>query len=125
MKIAVTVERTKTGYSAFAEDLPVYTTGKTLSSLKQQMIEALNLYFERSGKTITEKDLKIQLDLPQFFEFYKVINAKALSERIGMNQSLLAQYIHGHKKPSPVQTQRILKGIHQVGQELAAIRFLM
>ena len=125
MKIAMTVERTKTGYSAFAEDLPVYTTGKTLHSLKQQMIEALNLYFERSGKTITEKDLKIQLDLPQFFEFYKVINAKALSERIGMNQSLLAQYIHGHKKPSSVQTQRILKGIHQVGQELAAIRFLM
>jgi hypothetical protein len=26
-----------------------------------------------------------------------VINAKALSERIGINQRLLAQYIKGHK----------------------------
>ncbi len=122
MRIKMTVEKTRTGYSAFAEDLPVYTTGKDLESLKVQIIEALNLYFEDAGRIITERDLKIQLDLPQFFSFYKVINAKALSERIGMNQSLLAQYIKGHKKPSAAQTQRILNGIQKVGQELASIR---
>ncbi len=124
MRIKATVEKTRTGYSASAEDLPVYTTGKDLESLKVQIIEALNLYFEDTGRIITERDLKIQLDLPQFFSFYKVINAKALSERIGMNQSLLAQYIKGHKKPSAAQTQRILNGIQKVGQELASIRIL-
>ena len=71
-----------------------------------------------------KRNLKITLDLPQFFEFYKVINAKALSERIGMNQSLLAQYIKGIKKPSANQTNRILKGVQQVGHELSSIRFL-
>ena len=125
MKIAMNVEKTKTGYSAYAEKYPVYTVGKSLDELKLQMIEALNLFFEKDGNSITEKDLKISLDLPQFFEFYKVINAKALSDRIGMNQSLLAQYIKGHKKPSPNQTQRILKGVQQIGNELAAIRFLL
>jgi predicted RNase H-like HicB family nuclease len=125
MKIEMIVERTKTGFSAYAEKYPVYTAGKTLVELKNQMLEALNLYFEKEGKTITEKDLKINLDLPQFFLFYKVINAKALSERIGMNQSLLAQYIKGHKKPSATQTQRILNGVQQIGNELAAIRFLL
>jgi hypothetical protein len=40
-----------------------------------------------------------------------------------MNQSLLAQYIKGNKKPSSAQTQRILKGIRQVGRELAEIEF--
>lgn len=99
--------------------------GKSLDELKLQMIEALNLFFEKEGNSITEKHLKISLDLPQFFEFYKVINAKALSDRIGMNQSLLAQYIKGHKKPSPNQTQRILKGVQQIGSELASIRFLL
>ncbi|MBX2887062.1 MAG: hypothetical protein KF829_00270 [Ferruginibacter sp.] len=125
MKIEMIVERTKTGYSAYAEKYPVYTVGTSLDELKSQMIEALNLYFEQKGKTITEENLKITLDLPQFFEFYKVINAKALSERIGMNQSLLAQYIKGNKKPSATQTQRILKGVQQIGSELAAIRFLL
>lgn len=125
MKIEMIVERTKTGYSAYAEKYPVYTVGKSLEELKANMLEALNLNFEKQGKTVREKDLKIILDLPQFFEFYKVINAKALSERIGMNQSLLAQYIKGNKKPSHTQTQRILKGVQQIGNELAAIRFLL
>lgn len=123
MKIEMIIERTKTGYSAYAEKYPVYTVGSSLEELKTNMVEALNLNFERQGKAITEMDLKITLDLPQFFEFYKVINAKALSERIGINQSLLAQYIKGIKKPSPMQTQRILKGVQQVGKELAAIQF--
>ena len=125
MKIEIIVEKTKRGYSAYAENYPVYTAGKTLEDLKSRILEALNLYFEKEGRTVTEKDLKINLDLPQFFEFYKVINAKALSERIGMNQSLLAQYIKGHKKPSSTQTQRILNGIRQIGSELAAIRFIL
>ena len=81
------------------------------------MQAALTLYFEKEGKIITGKDLKITLDLPQFFEFYKVVNAKALSERIGLNQSLLARYIKGNKKPSPTQTQRILKGVQQIGND--------
>jgi len=125
MKIEMIVERTKTGYSAYAEKYPVYTAGSSLEELKANILEALNLYLEKQGKALTEKDLKITLDLPQFFEFYKVINAKALSERIGINQSLLAQYIKGIKKPSSTQTKRILKGVQQVGKELAAIQFIV
>jgi len=124
MKITIIVEKTKTGFSAYAEKYPVYTVGKSLDELKSNILEAVNLLLEKSGKSITEDDLKIVLDLPQFFEFYKVINAKALSERIGMNQSLLAQYIKGIKKPSQNQTNRILKGVQQVGRELAGVQFL-
>jgi predicted RNase H-like HicB family nuclease len=124
MKITIIVEKTKTGYSAYAEKYPVYTVGKSLEELKSNILEAVNLLLEKSGKSVTEDNLKIVLDLPQFFEFYKVINAKALSERIGMNQSLLAQYIKGIKKPSPTQTNRILKGVQQVGRELAGVQFL-
>jgi predicted RNase H-like HicB family nuclease len=124
MKIKMTVEKTKTGYSAYADKYPVFTVGKSLEELKNNILEAVNLSLEASGKTVTEDDLKITLDLPQFFEFYKVINAKALSDRIGMNQSLLAQYVKGIKKPSSAQTNRILKGVRQVGRELANVQFL-
>jgi predicted RNase H-like HicB family nuclease len=124
-KIEMIVERTNTGYCAYASKYPVYTVGNDFPELKANMLEALNLYFEESGKTVTEDNIKTSLDLPQFFEFYKVINAKALSQRIGMNQSLLAQYIKGNKKPSDVQTRRILKGVQQVGKELAEMQFLL
>ncbi len=124
-QIEITVERTKTGYSAYAAKLPVITTGKSLEELKQNMVEALNLYYYKSGKKIDADHIKVLLDLPQFFSFYKVINAKALAERIGMNQSLLSQYITGTKKPSSSQTKRILEAVQQVGKELSAVQFLL
>src|SRR5690348_13831371 len=113
MKIEVIVEKTKTGYSAYASKYPVYSVGSSLPELQKGILEALNLFFKKQHKTVTDKDLKITIDLPQFFTFYKVINAKALAERIGINQSLLAQYINGYKKPSAIQTNRILKGVQQ------------
>lgn len=124
-KIEMIVERTKTGYSAYAKKYAVFTTGKNLAELKNNILEALNLHFEEEGRVVTEEELKITLDLPQFFAFYKVINAKALSETIGINQSLLAQYISGAKKPSANQKERILKGVQKIGKELADIKFIL
>ncbi len=124
MKIKVVLEKTKTGYSAYAEKEMVFTTGRSLQELKSNVIEALQLHYEQVGKNFAERDLQLAVDLPQFFEFYKVINAKALSSRIGMHQSLLAQYIKGIKIPSAKQTTRILKGIQDVGKELASIQFM-
>jgi hypothetical protein len=37
-----------------------------------------------------------------------------------MNQSLLAQYIKGIKKPSDAQTKRILNGVQQIGRSGSA-----
>ena len=121
--ISVTVEKTEAGFSAGADKYPVYTAGDSLKEIKCNMLEALNLFFEDKGKVVTENNLDLKLDISSFFEFYKVINAKALSTRIGMNQSLLAQYIKGIKKPSAAQTQRIIQGIQQVGRELVDMRF--
>ena len=120
-KIEFVVERTGTGFSAYATDHDVYTVGETMVELKANMVEALNLHFESSA--YTENDVQVTLDLPQFFDFYKVINAKALAGRIGMSQSLLSQYVNGIKKPSPKQTNRILEGVRAVGQELASMQF--
>jgi len=123
-KIEMIVECTSTGYSSYSAKYPVATTGKDLHHLKANIIEALNVYFEEEGKLITDEDIKITIDLPQFFEYHKVINVEALSERIGMNQELLMSYIKGVKKPSANQTEKILKGIQKIGQELAEISFL-
>jgi len=89
------------------------------------ILEMVNLVFEDMGYIYTIDEIRLEYDLESFFDFYKVINAKALSERIGMNQSLLAQYIKGIKKPSVSQTKRILQGVHQIGRELSEVRFLL
>ena len=69
-------------------------------------------------------DIRFEIDFKQFFKFYKVLNAKFLAEKIGMNATLLSQYVSGTKKPSAKQTEKILSGIHQIGQELSGINLL-
>lgn len=115
------VEQTKTGYSAFTEDenLPVFTTAKTYEDLKVNMLDALNLYLEQTEKkVVTKEQIITKIDLPSFFEFYSVINAKALSRRINMNETLLSQYVNGKKEPSEKQINKILSGVKELGKEL-------
>ena len=126
-KIRVVVVKEEQGYSATTsiDKSFIATEANSYEELKTRMLEALRLTFGEEGRTWTIDDMIFKFDLESFFYFYKVINAKALSQRIGMNQSLLAQYIKGIKKPSPTQTKRILNGVHQIGKELTEVRFLL
>jgi predicted RNase H-like HicB family nuclease len=123
-KIVMTVEKTETGFSAFSNDYPVFTTGQTVPELINNAIEACRFYFEEEHDLGEYPDIKFEIDFQQFFQFYKVLNAKFLAEKIGMNPTLLSQYVQGHKKPSQKQTEKILAGIHQIGKELSDINLL-
>ncbi len=115
------------GYTAVGKwkEKNFMTCGDSWEELQTMIVEMANLAFEGMSFTYSIDEIQLEFDLPSFFDFYKVINVKALSERIGMNQSLLSQYTNGIKKPSPGQTKRILEGVHQIGRELAEAKFLM
>ena len=123
-KIEITVEKTATGYSAFTDEMNVYATASDINGLYTNLIEALNFSLEEKGIQVSIADLKLKLDLPQFFRYYKVLNANFLAKRIGMNPALLSQYVHGKKKPSLKQTEKIIDGIQRIGQELADIKLV-
>lgn len=120
-KIRFTVEKTDTGFSAYAEEYPVHTTGAYFSELLQNAVEAANLHLSEQDCLISENNIAFDIDIKQFFQYYRVINSKFLAKRIGMNETLLSQYVQGRKKPSPAQTDKILSGIHEIGQELISI----
>ncbi len=123
-KIKIIVEKTGTGFSAYAEDYPIFTTGRTIPELINNSYEATQLFFE-DRYLITHENLKYEIDFAQFFQYYKVLNSKFLAEKIGMNPTLLSQYVQGHKKPSENQTEKILSGIHQIGQELSEMNLII
>jgi len=123
-KIRMIVEKTDTGFSAFSEDYPFYTTGRTITELLDNAFEAASLFFENDKIQITRDNLKFEIDFKQFFQYYKVLNSKFLADKIGMNPTLLSQYVQGRKKPSDSQTEKILLGIHQIGQELSEINLI-
>jgi predicted RNase H-like HicB family nuclease len=123
-QIVMTVEKTNTGFSAYSEDYPIFTTGQSIPELINSAYEATELYFEEEDIKVQPNDIKFEIDFKQFFKYYKVINAKFLAEKIGMNATLLSQYVSGNKKPSAKQTEKILSGIHQIGLELSGINLL-
>ncbi|MCA1763956.1 MAG: helix-turn-helix domain-containing protein [Cryomorphaceae bacterium] len=123
-KIIMTVEKTDTGFSAYSNDYAIFTTGKSIPELINSAYEATEFYFEEENVKVEPNDIRFEIDFKQFFKYYKVINAKFLAEKIGMNPTLLSQYVSGTKKPSPKQTEKILSGIHQIGQELSGINLL-
>jgi len=58
--------------------------------------------------------------LQRFFLIHKEINVAEFARRMGMNPTLLRNYINGFKKPSKEREQEILDHIHKLGEELAA-----
>ena len=123
-KITVIVEKTNTGFSAYPPDYPIGTTGSSIVELQKNILEVLNFYFEEQGYEVSSTNIQLQIDLQQFFQYYKVLNARHLAEKIGMNPTLLSQYVQGRKKPSAQQSAKIMNGIQQIGKELAELRLI-
>lgn len=118
------IEKTTSGFSAYSLEYPVYTTGSNFTELLNNATEASNLYLEQKALSLDSTNIEFEIDLKQFFQYYRVINAKFLAQRIGMNESLLSQYVKGKKKPSTRQTKKILHGIREIGRELSNIKLI-
>lgn len=58
--------------------------------------------------------------LQRFFLTHKEINVAEFARMIGINPTLLRNYINGFKKPSKEREQEIIEHIHKLGEELVA-----
>jgi hypothetical protein len=56
----------------------------------------------------------------RLFLAHPELNVSAIARRMGIQQSLLAAYIRGTKKPSSVRENEIKATIRQIGKELMA-----
>ena len=66
-------------------------------------------------------DKKDQTILYRIFIEHPELNASAIARRLGISQSLVAQYISGAKKPSEARLNQILEQIRAIGRDLSQI----
>jgi hypothetical protein len=59
--------------------------------------------------------------ISRLFLIHPELNASAVARRMGIQQSLLAAYIRGTKKPSSERENAIKTVIRQIGKELAEV----
>ena len=63
--------------------------------------------------------------LQRFFLTHPEINIAGFAARAGINATLLRNYVNGFKKASPEREQEILAALHRLGEELAAVSFVL
>ena len=66
-------------------------------------------------------DKKDQTILYRIFIEHPELNASAIARRLGISQSLFAQYISGAKKPSEARLNQILEQSRAIGRDLSQI----
>lgn len=59
--------------------------------------------------------------ISRVFLTHPELNASAVARRLGISQSLMAQYINGTKKPSKERESLILEEIRNIGKELQQV----
>lgn len=65
-----------------------------------------------------EYDAPEPVGIAKFFLTHPEINASAIARRLGLQQSLLAAYINGTKKPSKEREELIMAEVRALGAEL-------
>jgi len=129
--VTIIVEKASDGFTAYVPELPgCVTFGNSLDEIKENIREAITLQLEgmiEDGEEVPfnlreDFNIELKLDVAQVFNLYQSINSTGFAKRIGMNQSLLSQYVNGIKKPSEKQARRILEGVVNFGRELSHIQ---
>ena len=110
----------------------VIVTNKTLDGLKQDFISSLQTQINdmladgeyvpewlASGDYTVEYDLHISAILRNAEQFTTMA---AISRACGINQKQLTHYASSLKEPRPAQRERIISGLHRIGEAFLAIR---
>jgi len=124
--LTVIVEKTDTGFSAYAQQIAGLTTvGDTLSEIKANFAEILAdhvAYLNEMGDPSAHTahyQIEYVIDLKQLFDYLKVINKSIFAEKyVAMNPSLFRQYTSGLTHFSSDKIAKISEGLHKLADEL-------
>jgi hypothetical protein len=117
------VEKVAGGYTAYAQQFSILAMADTLQEAYANATEALATQCEVTGENPADFQVAFRYDFATLFEVYDIVNVKALCKRLGMNNSLVSQYISGKKVPGPKQKAKIERGLHEFAKELLRFSF--
>lgn len=62
-------------------------------------------------------------EMQKFFLTHKELNISVFAKRMGINPTLLRNYINGFKRPSVEREEQILNAIYELGKEYTSVNF--
>ncbi len=125
MKVTVCVEKQagKKNCSCFVEEdlgkIGLCGYGPTVDSAVEDLLVA-RLESIGEGYDIPELEMTFKYDLWAFFDKFPM-NATLVAKQIGINASLMRQYIAGQKQPGKKRIEQIQEGIRNIGKQLSGV----
>ena len=128
--IKIIIEKSADYYDAYADNCDgIYGAGATAEEAKENALKGLELFVNSRDKkdlpTILQGkySIEFQYDTQSFLNYYKnIFSNVALEKLTGINQKLMHHYSTGLKKPRTMQRRRIENALHNLGQELLAVK---
>lgn len=84
----------------------------TLVSLEEQKDD-----WNNDGRECPDVEFDFRFDIGAFFDYYP-IDITAFAKYIGMNASVLRQYVTGLREPKEATIKRIREGIDKLSEDL-------
>ena len=131
-RLKIVLEKTDTGYSAYAQGTKgIYTAGESFEEVKENIVEVIAMqmgYLEETGEAgkaekLRNAEVDYYLDVKQFFEQYPMLNKSEFASYIGMNPSQLRKISKGIVALSDNKAQQIEAGLHKLASEFQAVHF--
>lgn len=130
--IKVLVDWCDHNYSAYISekiDGVVIVTGKTIEELKQNIQESLTFHIEGLEEEVDEwlakGDYQLTYECTVSATLQNCLNyttLAALSRVTGIKHAQLSHYANSIAKPKPKQKEKILLGLHTIGEACLAAR---
>lgn len=109
----------------------ILVTNKTLEGVKADFRESLQFHIEgmlHDGDFVPEWLQKGEYELEFNLETSALLrncerytSIAAIARASGINERQLSHYANGLKRPRPEQRQRIVEGLHKIGQEFLSV----
>jgi predicted RNase H-like HicB family nuclease len=126
------IERGKDGvFGVFTPDInsTIIGAGNTVEEAKadfENSVREIIQFYKEDGLELPDELKGIQFvykyDVASIFDYYNWINVSQFAKKTGINPSLMRQYRMGKTYISEKQVHKIENTLHQLGNELAAIK---
>lgn len=94
------------------------TAREAMEDIKVCLDEYKKMASER-GETFPDVEFDYRFDIGSFFDYYP-IDVTAFAKYIGMNASVLRQYVTSLREPKQQQIDKIRDGIDKISRDLGA-----
>ena len=127
MKVIANVKREpgEKNYSCLLTVKPIKGTvlgcGSSAKAAIEDMLKGWNEtteYLKEEGEDVPALEIDYRFDVGSLFSYYDFVNIAGVAREIGLNSSVIRQYVIGTRKPSAERKKLIITGLKSLADKM-------